>query len=172
MKKYLFPLLIVFLLGGCAATENIQQNVTAISGLFSGETPEKKQEKEKAEEVAVNFTKQFLTLKGRANNQDVGGLEYVDPDIRELAKQQALNKFFFLYDKIEKGEGLDSLPAVSHAYVSGVTQDEVEIKYPHYILNVTVDYESTSFDFNEISVVVGKVNNTWVITGIHLPNTK
>ncbi|MFT9488323.1 MAG: hypothetical protein ACH0QD_13305 [Tepidibacillus sp.] len=185
MKKYVFLMVVVFVLvlSGCQnetvnqavdnAKSNIQEKVEAVTGEHT------QTDQEKAEEVARAFAKDFFTLSDKKDGSQIGGLQYLHPDLREAFSKQAYGYLYSGLDAVLKNEpNIDrkGFPTVTKTKIQDVEPFENQTKdgiaLQGYRMRVIVDFADETTYFNNFLLEVGYLDNVWQITSITPPQTE
>lgn len=98
-------------------------------------------EEEYAKLVAELFVIDFYTLDNKLTNKHIGGLQYVDPDIKENLIEKATDTYYKGIENKLVGKRKQKLPIVKSIKTDEIKQAAVSTDPLGYLVKVSWDYE-------------------------------
>ncbi len=115
-------------------------------------------EEEYAKSIALLFAIDFYTLDNKFTNMDIGGIEFLDPSIKDNFISKASDTVYKHIKNNLYGNRNQELPVVSKATIDSITYDEL------YNVDVKLSYaKDMEYPENMNIVIVNKDNKLVII---------
>ena len=99
---------------------------------------------EYAKSISKLYIIDFFTLKNKISNTDIGGLEFIYPDILDNFKLKAKDTIYKYIEVNYDGKREQSLPVVTEVTIEDINKSAYKIneeEFESYVLNVSWKYE-------------------------------
>lgn len=114
---------------------------------------------EYAKSIGKLYIIDFYTLNNKISNTDIGGLEFIYPDILDNFKLKAKNTMYKYIEVNYNGERNQSLPEVSEVTINNINKNTYKIKeeeFESFELNISWNYKEDLGYEKESNLVIIK----------------